>query len=382
MTSIIELWRQGENAAVEFKSAAVRADSLAREMVAFANTDGGSILIGVEDDGRVSGLDAAFDVEQWVANIARNNVIPALDVKLAIHQLEQHPVLLIDIPKGRAKPYQTNTHQFLVRVGSTNRVATQQELMRLFQQAGVFHYDLTPVERTSTKSLDLGKIDAYFQRYDVDFEQDDDPEALLINTDILTEARVPTLAGLLIFGINPQRYLPNACISFAHFAGPRIDEELIDKQVIEGTLDRQVEGTLATIKNNLREGSTIVGARTQPTDYRYPDKVFRELLVNACVHRNYAIHGSRIRVLLFSDRIEFISPGRLPNTVTDEKIRRGVSYSVNPVLVKFMENLRFIDKLGRGLPMVDREATTHGREVLFEEVGEEFRVTLGLHPRP
>jgi len=96
------------------------------------------------------------------------------------------------------------------------------------------------------------------------------------------------------------------------------------------------------------------------------------------VHRNYAIHGSRIRVFLFSDRIEVISPGRLPKTVTIEKLRRGVFYAVNPVLVELMENLRFIDKLGRGLPMVYREAVSHGRKVLFEELGEEFRVTLGL----
>jgi ATP-dependent DNA helicase RecG len=96
------------------------------------------------------------------------------------------------------------------------------------------------------------------------------------------------------------------------------------------------------------------------------------------VHRNYAIHGSRIRVFLFSDRIEVISPGRLPNTVTIEKLRRGVFCAVNPVLVELMENLRFIDKLGRGLPMVYREAVNQGRKVLFEELGEEFRVTLGL----
>jgi ATP-dependent DNA helicase RecG len=322
MTSIADLWRQGENSAVEFKSASARPESLAKEMVAFANTDGGSILLGVEDDGRVGGLSADFDYEEWAANIARNNVVPPLTVGISTQVLEGRPVLLIEVPKGRDKPYQTGNHQFLVRIGSTNRVATQQELMRLFQQAGVFRYDLTPVERTSMGSLDLGKIDAYFQRYDVDFEHDDDREGLLMNTDILTEQGVPTLAGLMVFGINPQRYLPDACISFAHFAGLEIAEALID---------------------------------------------------------NYAIRGSRIRVFLFADRIEVVSPGRLPNTVTVEKLRRGVSYAVNPVLVKFMENLRFIDKLGRGLPMVWREAVSNDRSVVFEEVGEEFRVTLGLH---
>lgn len=379
MTIIDDLRRQGENSAVEFKSASVKPQGLAKEMVAFANTGGGSILLGLEDDGSVGGLTAGFDYEQWVANIARNNVVPSLDVATSTHRVEGKDILLVEVPKGRDKPYQTSTNQFLIRVGSTNRVATQQELMRLFQQAGSFHYDLTGVDRTSMQSLDLGKIDAYFQRYDVDFEHDDDRGGLLANTDILDEQGRATLAGLLVFGINPQRYLPEACVSFAHFDGSEIDEGLIDKQVVGGTLDRQIEGTLAVIKNNLRQGSSIQGARTVADQYLYPDKVFRELLVNACVHRNYAIHGSRIRVFLFSDRIELISPGRLPNTVTIEKLRRGVSYAVNPVLVKFMENLRFIDKLGRGLPMVYREAVSHGRKVLFEELGEEFRVTLGLH---
>ena len=96
------------------------------------------------------------------------------------------------------------------------------------------------------------------------------------------------------------------------------------------------------------------------------------------VHRNYAITGSRIRVQLFADRIEFISPGRLPNSVNIAKLTMGVSYAVNPILVKFMENMRYMDRLGRGLPMVWQTARNHQREIRFEEIGEEFRVVLGL----
>ena len=110
----------------------------------------------------------------------------------------------------------------------------------------------------------------------------------------------------------------------------------------------------------------------------YDDKVFREILVNACVHRNYSIIGSRIRVFVFDDRVEIISPGRLPNTVTTEKIKSGVSYAVNPVIVKFMENMRYIDKLGRGIPMVYNEAKKINKKVTFEEIGEEFKVVLYL----
>jgi ATP-dependent DNA helicase RecG len=181
-----------------------------------------------------------------------------------------------------------------------------------------------------------------------------------------------------MFGINPQRHLPNACISFAHFAGTELDEELLDKQVIGGTLNLQVDTVLAILKNHLRQPSRIEGGKTVDQIFQYPEKVFRELLVNACVHRDYSIHGSRIRVFLFDDRVEFISPGRLPNTVSIEKLRLGVSYARNPVILKFMENLRYIDKLGRGLPMVYRTATQAGKRVEFAEVGEEFRVVLGL----
>lgn len=118
------------------------------------------------------------------------------------------------------------------------------------------------------------------------------------------------------------------------------------------------------------------GTQREPTGFVYSDKVFRELLTNAVIHRNYAIQGSQVRVLMFDDRLEFRSPGRLPNTLTIEKLKVGVSYAVNPILVKFMENLRYTDRLGRGLPMVYREAQQAGKAVEFKEVGEEFWVVL------
>lgn len=377
-SSIEELIAQGENSGLEFKSAQVRPEAIAKELVAFANSGGGVLLLGVEGNGEITGVkDKDKNYEEWITNIARNNVIPAIE--LAIEQIDyihQKTIYKIEVPKGKDKPYQTLQHQFLIRIGSTNRTATLAELMRLFQYSGMFHYDRLGVERTSIRDINLNKVDQYFENYQIDFLQEENHQRILINTDILEESGQATVAGLLIFGINPQRYLVNSCISFAHFAGSDITEELIDKQMITGTLDFQVNTTLAVIKNNLLHPSIIQGSQTVDTQFIYPDKVFRELLVNACVHRNYAISGSRIRVLMYDDRIEFISPGRLPNTVSIEKLKLGVSYALNPVIVKFMENLRYIDQLGRGLPMVYRTATEHNREVIFEELGEEFRVVL------
>ncbi len=367
---------QGENSAVEFKSAQVHPDSLAREIVAFANSQGGTVLLGVDDHGKIEGLDDTRPWEEWVANIARHNVIPPLTLEFQEVVWQGKRLALIDVPKGKDRPYQTSRNLFMIRVGSTSRAATQGELMRLFQQAGVFHFDLTGVETTGIKDLNLAKIADYFQRYDIDITQEESQENLLCNTDILTDNGEVTVAGLLLFGIQPQRYLRNSSISFAHYSGLRPDSELIDRQGIEGNLDYQVEAALSVIRNNLRNPSVIQGARRVELEPSYPEKVYRELLVNACVHRNYAISGSRIRVLMFDDRMEFISPGRLPNTVTIDKLKRGVSYAVNPVILKFMENLRYIDKLGRGLPMVCHEAEKLGRQVSFAELGEEFQVVL------
>lgn len=376
---IQQLIAQGENTNIEFKSVNLRPEALAKEIVAFANASGGVILLGVEDDKEIRGIDREKNYEEWCMNIARNNVNPPLQPVYSEAEIEQKIIGILEIPKGKDKPYQTHEGKFLIRVGSTNRMATVYELMRLFQQSGVFHFDSTAIENATVKQVNLQKISAYFEPYKLNFEllSEEEKIMLLKNTDILKEDGQLSVAGLMIFGINPQKYLLNASVSFAHFAGNEITDELIDKQNIEGTLDTQIDTTTAIIKNNIKRPSQIIGNKRIEPDI-YPDKVFRELIVNACCHRNYAISGAKIRIFLYENRLEVISPGRLPNTVTIEKLKAGVSFAVNPVIVKFMENLNYIDKLGRGLPMVYAEAQKRGRDVLFEEIGEEFKVTLSI----
>ncbi len=377
-SNIIEIIKQGENSAVEFKSADVKPDAMAKEMISFANMNGGVILIGVEDNGDISGISTEKNWEEWTMNIVRNNINPPLDVDFEYVTIDEKTIAAISVSKGKSKPYQTLDGKYYIRIGSTNRIASIGELMRLFQESGVFHHDLCSVERSKISDLNFTKLDNYFSKYGVDFSIDKDKERLLINTDIMTEQGNLTVGGLLIFGINPQRYLYNSNISFAHFNGTIITDELIDKQNIEGTIDKQVDIALAVIKNNLLTPSKIIGLKREHTQPIYEDKVFREVILNAVVHRNYAISGSSIRVFLYHDRLEVISPGKLPNTVTLEKIRSGVSYSRNSVILKYLENLRYIDKLGRGIPMIIREAENIGKKVVFEEIGEEFKVTLEL----
>ena len=254
--------------------------------------------------------------------------------------------------------------------------------MRLFQASGSIHFDISTVEGTTKKDLNLDSIRDYFMKYnmfDLYEETEEAVDRILINADILREAgntKECTVGGLLIFGKKVEDKLPQSGISFAHFRGTDITEELIDKKQIVGNLPEVVEQALVIIKNNIKTPSTIVGAVRNEKEI-YPAIVLREALVNSVVHRNYSIIGSKIRVLMFDNRIEFHSPGKLPNTVTIEKMKIGVSYSRNPFLVKYMENLRYIDQLGRGIPMIIKTMQKQGaKEPELKEIGEEFILTI------
>ncbi len=155
---------------------------------------------------------------------------------------------------------------------------------------------------------------------------------------------------MLIFGKNPEKHLPQNDVSFAHFNGNEISDELIDKKTLTGRIQDISEQLMVVIKDNTLTPSVIKVLKREDKE-EYPMIIMRESIVNSLVHRNYAISGSKIRVFMYDDKIEFRSPGRLPNTVTVNKMKIGVSYSRNPFVVKYMENMRYIDHLGRGVPM-------------------------------
>lgn len=368
---------QSENQYIEFKSEKVTAKNLAEEIVAFANAEGGEIWIGVEDDLQITGISRSY--EEDIMNICRGAVIPPLQptYEEVDSEIKGIKIARISIPKGVDRPYYTSKNQYYIRVGSTKRIASREELIRLFQASGLFHYDRVEIDGTSVSHLDFSAITDYFSNYQISFatESDDEKIRLLTASDVLGPNGKSTLGGILVFGISPEKILPQSGIAFAHFSGNHLDAELLDKKNFGGSLPRQVDNALAAIKANRPVPSTIQGSKRVESPH-YPDKVFRELLVNATVHRNYSVVGSQIRVFMFNDRIEFISPGRLPNTVSIEKLPVGTSFSRNPLLVRLMENLGYMDKLGRGLPMVCQEAKKLNTDVIFEDSGETFRVTL------
>jgi len=378
---IKKIIQNGENSYIEFKEEEIKAKELAEEIVAFSNSEGGMILIGVDDEGNIKGV-KDDKIEETVMNICRNNCIPHIIPLYEGIEVEGKRIAVITVPKGLNKPYYTADHKYYIRVGTTKRIASKEELLRLFEASGSLHFDISPVEGTSIKDLNIDIIRDYFMKYNT-FDLFDEPEEsverILVNADILKETdgrKLCTVGGLLVFGKNPEKYLPQNGVSFAHFKGNEITDELIDKKIITGRIQDIAEQLMVVIKNNMLIPSVINGLKREDKE-EYPTVVMREAIVNSLVHRNYSISGSKIRVFMYDDRIEFRSPGRLPNTVTIEKMKIGVSYARNPFLVKYMENMRYIDQLGRGIPMILKKMKEAGaKEPMLMEQGEEFVLTI------
>lgn len=378
---LLNIIKSGENSYIEFKEEGIKAKELAEEIVAFANSEGEIILIGISDDGNIKGVQDK-NIEEKIMNICRNNCIPNIIPIYEDIELKGLKIAIVSIPKGLNKPYYTTDHKYYVRVGTTKRIASREELMRLFQANGSIHFDISPVYNTSIRDLNLDIIRDYFSKYntfDLYEEDNDSVERILINADILKEVDgkiVCSVGGLLIFGKNVENIMVQNGISFAHFRGDEITDKLIDKKIICGRLQDIAEQTLVVLKNNMKNPSIIKELKRKEEE-EYPILVLREAIINALVHRNYSILGSKIRIFMFDNRIEFHSPGKLPNTVTIEKMKIGVSYARNPFLVKYMENMRYIDQLGRGVPMILKTMKDLGaREPLLQESGEEFVLTV------
>ena len=377
---IYELLSAEESISLEFKDERVRSESIAREMVSMANTLGGVILLGVQDDVSVSGLSGQKKWEEWVHNIARTALNPSLSVDINLLTIDEKVIMVLEVPKGKDKPYQTvHDGKYWIRAGSTVRQATKEELSRLFQSAGLVHFDISGVNRASWRDLDQAKLSNYFSNvYDLDYRSTEDAEqkSILKNSSILVddgEGLVPSVGGVLLFSKAPQNYLPHASISIAVINGTELTDEVVQKKEIGGVLPEQVDDTLGFLLLHVPEPLIVDDSPQRKDTLAIDRKVLREVLVNAVCHRDYSMAHQKTRILLFKDRIEVCTPGRIANTLTLEMIRYGNSAPRNIFLVKLMDNLRYIDGLGRGIPLIIK---LMGDRVRFKEVGDRFCVEL------
>ena len=337
-----EILPRGEDSRHQFKQNITNPESVAGDLVAFSNSKGGMIIIGVNDQGTVVGLSAddIRRINQLVSNTATNCVRPSVNPTTENISVGGLLVMVVTVQEGISKPYADNNGVFWVKSGADKRrVTSREEVQRMLQSADLVHADEVPVEGTTTGDMDLEHFSQFFERLHggpLDKALDRDGLSLgrlLSNLGLAREATL-NLAGLMIFGRHPQRHRPAFLVKAVAFVGnDPAGNKYRDSQDIEGCLRDLHKETMSFLTRNLRRFQGDKGVNTEG-DMEVPLAALEELVVNMLLHRDYFI-SAPWRVMLFDNRIELISPGSLPNNLTVENIRNGVSVIRNPLLASF-----------------------------------------------
>ena len=404
---LLEIIGNGENSGVEFKRDDITPETLAQEIAALLNLEGGYLLLGVEDDGAVSGLTREpRQAEEWVMNVARDRINPPLNPYWETLALEPGKVIgVISLPANAPdKPYKAKRGSFWVtqvRVGTTTRAAIREEEERLYQQSGQLRIGIKPVPGATFESFDRRRLRDYFARIlDGDVPPEEDVEQwyrLLENLEFATTSAgriAPTIDGMLLFGQNTRRFLPQSGIRAICYPGTEPDYATREDQDIKGPLvplggharfsiePGIVDQGWDFVRRNTAPRAWLEGAQRQE-GWEYPEDALREVIVNALVHRDYSIGGTDILLSIFSDRLEIQSPGRLPNTVTVDGMKSGVRYARNQTLVNVMRDYGYVDSRGMGIrnKVIPSMRTHNDTEPDFIEEENCFTVRLWKEPK-
>jgi predicted HTH transcriptional regulator len=348
---LIKIILNGEDSYTQFKKDITNNDKLAEELVAFSNSNGGILIIGVSDNNSVVGLsdDDIRRLNQLIGNVINSNINPPIYPISEIKKIDDKKILLLKIDTGANKPYSTNKGIYLTKAGSDKRKISPQELRRLFAESKRLFADEEPVRETDIVDLNQQLFDKFLEKYDKKLykelkSNDLNFKRLLQNFDIMRGENL-TLAGNLIFGINPQRFNKSFYIDCCYFDGNDISvTKYINERRLYGDFGTLYTKATDFIKSNLinRQVDDNFNSDGVP---EISHEVIGELVVNALIHRDYHIN-SPIKIYMFSDRVEIISPGKLFNSLTVEKIKLGTSIRRNQTLDRICNDI--LPYTGRG----------------------------------
>jgi len=330
----------GEDSTRQFKADVRNAASLASEITAFANAEGGIILIGVADDGSMPGLSRkdVSRINQLISNAASQLVRSPVAVQTEnVAVRKDRIVIVLTVPRGIDKPYFDKNGVIWLKVGADKRrVNSKEELRRLFQITDQFHADELPT-KAGIEALDKLRFRDFLRDvYKREFP--DDPaelRRLLRNMNLATDDGMLNLAGVLMFAERPEWIKPQFVVKAIRYPGNEIHiTDYVDTEDFAGPLQKIFADAMAFVMRNLHkvQAGRSVNAPGLP---EIPESVFEELLVNALVHRDYMV-SAPVRLFIFDNRIEITSPGHLPDNLTVEKILAGNSNIRNPILVSYV----------------------------------------------
>jgi ATP-dependent DNA helicase RecG len=407
---LLQLVANGENSGVEFKRDDIRPEQLGKEIVALANLRGGIVLLGIEDDGTISGIHPSEhrpDLERWVMDAVFGRCVHPMILPFyeEVALDDGLRVAVITVAEGTAKPYvlrSNDREDVYVRVGTTSRLATREQQAQLFESGGMLHSEVLPVSGTGLADLDRDRLADYLLSVAGDLvlpQTDTEWEQRLLGLGFLTRSSVgdpsASIAGLVLFGRSPRRALRQAGVRWMSFPGTDMDYQAQDDVVIDGPLlalwrgghdgrprERIEEGLVERLLSRMRpfvsdpQPRLEEGLRRESKD-RYAPEALREAVLNALVHRDWT-RSTQVEVVNYADRLEVTSPGRLQNSMTVDKVLAGQRSARNGIIVDVMRDYGYVDHRGMGVrrKIVPLTRAFAGQDARLEETDDFFRVIL------
>lgn len=351
---LIERISNGEDSYTQFKQNITNNDKLAYELMAFSNARGGVLVIGVVDKtGEIVGLsdDDIGRLNQLLGSVIRDKIKPLIYPIVTIKNIDDNKILVIEVSEGTSKPYNVNGIHY-TKAGSDKRIIAQEELRRLFAESKKLYADEDIVNGTTLSDLNSEQFFIFLEKdnkqvYE-ELKQDNLKLSTVLENRELARDNQLTLAGNLIFGLNPQRFNKSFYIDCVYFDGDDISiDKYISKTMLTGSFEKLYNDSMSFITSNLSNKQEVDEFNSTPK-LEIDERIFTELIINAIIHRDYYINSS-IKIFMFHNRIEIISPGKLTNSLTVEKIKSGISIHRNPILNSICKNVLPYSGYGSGI---------------------------------
>ncbi len=374
---IEELLARDEGKTLEFKESGRPLDRIVRTAVAFANTAGGTIVIGVKDKTKdVLGIADPLLEEERPANAFADGIRPLLVPDIQIHAWRNLHLIVVAVPHA-VGPFSVRSEGpesgVYVRLGSTNRPAGPELLAELQRLARNTFFDEQPCADTNSDDIDIRAASEFFAALSKPLTASKQRSLGLVVAQGGRE--LPSIGAVLLFGKSRGRVFPSATIRCARFLG-KDTTKFLDQTEVDEHLPKAVDSVVAFIERHTRQGIEIGRVRRRDVP-EYPVEAVREAVINAIVHADYSIGGTGTKVAIFDDRIEITNPGLLPFGLTLEAALAGVSRLRNRVIGRVFRELGLIEQWGTGLGRITATCRNAGLGApRFEELGANFRVTL------
>ena len=371
------LLAEKESKTLEFKESANALHRLLQTIVAFANTAGGTLVIGVRDGSKeVVGVEGVLKQEERISSAIADSISPLLTVNFQFHTWRGRDVLIISV-SYQPTPYFIKSLGLLkgtyVRLGSTNRVADKTMIEEIRRLAHHQSFDELPNLKATKEDLNLKLAKELFSDKNKQFTAHKTQAFDLVAKH--QTKQYPTNGGLLLFCREPSRFFPNVVVRCGRFLGST-KTKILDQIEFDSPLTLVIEKIIAFIEMHTLQRSEI--GRIERVDVpQYPPQVVREAVINAVVHADYSVKGSNIHIAIFDNRIEITNPGALPFGLSLEKALTGISQLRNRVIGQIFRELGLIERWGSGLTRMIEVCNDRGiSPPKFEEQDNFFRVTL------